>query len=789
MQLHAHTGTIALKPDNEEQVTGADAPGSLPDSIAARLAEAINDLIATLNDFNNKLQEIQSNHFNPSQLHYLLKKEPAQSYWEPNEPVILMAGDAVTYGNRHGQDGRLQADGLLECQVLTEAIDMQGLSPQTLGVLKAKLDALGPSEREKKIGFQDWSAQPWIPFLLHWAVQLFPVEHSEGQSQGSYHPDLLQKHYQLPVNEADLLLKDEAESDFMEGANLYSGACILTPSVNTILQNQIDLYLTKVLLPRYQEESDSMADDFSNHWEDIKKWYEGQPEMGASEEDQVNDPIYTALRAYEILKDQPCLAQGLGGFNDALLTYKREMQLEVKDPMASTDYFERDVREALAKGDVPGSLLRGSLIFDEFNPWRTGALDISGLRIIDTFGRVLDVVDMANSDSVEVVTTAAMNPRTSSHPIYLPPRLAQPARLNFQWLSASQGEVETNDHPATTPICGWIVPNYLDNSLMVYKTHGQSLGMIQVRNGSPEWLPMPGRDYRPNIDVVKCDVNPYLGQLLDYLVNLQDEEFFTDFLTAANTALESIEPDNYAQHQSIALMMGRPLALVRARVNLELKGQPSITQNASDLKTEFDNDEGPDRTTHDFAKVKLPIRIGDYRQLNDALVGYWIESGDNTYQNGILYAPQSIYVPNPNIKTLFVNKEDPTPDTPVNLEQTLEPEKGQTLAMLVDPRGKINATCGFLPARTISIPPEQYGRALRSIEVTFLSAPIIGSPDRAQLKISLPEDADSAWSWLAKERDEWSETTEIGKFDAKAYFVGGNKIHEGWLMLSQGITD
>ncbi|NEO46983.1 MAG: hypothetical protein F6K55_23820 [Moorea sp. SIO4A3] len=786
-QAIAQTGTLELVTWDEEEVTGAEAVPPSTESIAGKLATAINEIIDTLNDFNHRLQELTSACSNPSQLCYLLKIEPAPGYWEANEPVILMTGDAVTYGNRNGQDGRLQADGLLECQVLTDKdIDMQGLPDDTLVILKEKLEELGKLQGEK-IGFQDWSAQPWNPFLLQWSVQLFPVNHTQGESQGTYDPNLLTNNYQLPVNGADMLLRDKDDSDFMEGANLYSGACILTPSVNTILQKQIDLYLTKVLLPRYKEESDPSADDFSNHWQEIKTWYEEQPEMGASEQERVNDPIYTALRAYEILQSLPCLAQGLGGFNDALLTYKREMQLEVKDPVAvgENQDFHESVRNAIAQGDVPGSVLRGPLIFNEFNPWRTGALDISGLRIVDTFGRVQDMEDIDH-----VVTTAAMTPPSSSHPIYLPPRLAQPARLNFQWLSASEGEVETNDHPATTPICGWLVPNYLDNSLMVYNTHGQSLGMIQVRNDSPLWLPMPGRDSRPNIENIKSQVNPYLGQLLDYLVNHQNEGFFTDFLTAVNAALESIEPDNYAQHQSIALMMGRPLALVRARVNLELKGQPSISQNAGDTKVdvEVENPNVP-RTTHEFAKVKLPIRIGDYRQLNDALVGYWIEGGENTYQDDMFYAPQSIYVPNPNIKTLFENEGDETPDTPINLEQTLEPEKAQTLAMLVDPRGKINATCGFLPARTISIPTEQYARALQSIEVTFLSAPIIGSPERDRLQISLPEDADYGWSWLAKDGAEWSETTEIGKFDANTNFVGANKIHEGWLKLSQAATD
>jgi hypothetical protein len=41
-----------------------------------------------------------------------------------------------------------------------------------------------------------------------------------------------------------------------------------------------------------------------------------------------------------------------------------------------------------------------------------------------------------------------------------------------------------------------------------------------------------------------------------------------------------------------------------------------------------------------FEKVKFPIRLGEYKQLNDGLLGYWLE-GDNGSIKDIFYAPQS----------------------------------------------------------------------------------------------------------------------------------------------------
>jgi hypothetical protein len=38
----------------------------------------------------------------------------------------------------------------------------------------------------------------------------------------------------------------------------------------------------------------------------------------------------------------------------------------------------------------------------------------------------------------------------------------------------------------------------------------------------------------------------------------------------------------------------------------------------------------------------------------------------------------------------------------LNLEQTLEENTAQTLVMLIDPRGQVNATCGILPAKGLA---------------------------------------------------------------------------------------
>ena len=56
-----------------------------------------------------------------------------------------------------------------------------------------------------------------------------------------------------------------------------------------------------------------------------------------------------------------------------------------------------------------------------------------------------------------------------------------------------------------------------------------------------------------------------------------------------------------------------------------------------------------------------------------------------------------------------------------------------SFSMLMDVQGVIHATTGILPAKALSIPPEQYAEALEKIAVTFLVAPFMSEKDKVKL--------------------------------------------------------
>ena len=745
------TGRIQIEITGDQVI--AETNGSSADSVAAKLKEAIADLQTKLTAHNN------SRAAQDAKTIYRLKQIPGPRYWLPNEPVVLIAGPAAKPTLRRGEDGRSN-DGPLDCQYLAGA-DLRDLIPNDLKRISAAIDRLNPGSNQEKIGFRLWTRQPWNPFLLEWEVEFFPIE-SEGNldpMSGDYGHGFVTENYALAENGVDLSIRP-GKGAVTRAANVYRGSTILTPNAAELSRSRLEAYLQKRLLDAYCEDMklpapEEPAEFFRRNVTAILNWHKARNRQAAA-----SPSLRNIIRAYELLTapEFHSLAQSLGGFNDALLMRKQTLQLAVADPLGFDDYqqFAARVRDC-----VKDSVRSAPEPLNDFNPIRAGALRIVRLRLIDAFGQFIDL------DCDRVVTTEKMTLPANPYLTALAPRLAQPARLNFRWLSASAGEQEMNDHPATTPICGWALANNLDNSLMIYDGAGKALGFIdQFAN----WRPAPGADAAIAADAIP---NPHLRKMVAYIIE-RGAEFLGDFITTIDKALENIEPENFAQHQDLALLMGRPLALVRASLSLELQGLPAIHQGWEMFRQDMRR---PHRETNHFDRIRFPIRIGEYRQFNDGLVGYWKEAGDR-YENDFFYAPQTGEIRHDRIKTHA--------DDPMTVYQMAVSEP-QILAMLIDPRGKAHATAGVVPCKAIDIPPDQYAEALKAIEITFLSAPIL--TDAGRVNLPLPEEPGFNWSWLQRVNGSWSEISTAGTIDKQAFliaFTGGEAVwarlkEKGWI--------
>lgn len=646
---------------------------------------------------------------------------------------------------------------------------------------------------------QEWSALPadfdgenasaieaWVSLNTDGLIQWFLGNNFIIQQFRQSHPD------------ADLDNDLSSLIEWMQPLTNLKQVFFSTNSINgpdqvNYIDNHAEAFLNwfKTLLndfSRYywdrQVESATQGDDYLKaHLDDLIHWYQAQLRQGYQ--------LRLLVSIHRWLDGLHVLSQTLGGFNAALLMHKQTLQLPVADPLGFQVYqsFAEKVNQAIGsfRDSAPQPM-------NDFSPIRNGLLKIKHLNLIDTFGQSKELVK--NGDFLfgpAIRTSEPLNGPSNKLFASLPPRLAQAARLKFRWLSTTNEDVEMIDHPSTSPICGWLLPNHLDQSLMVYDQDGKALGAL-TSNPDQVWQAAPGNAFPVLADGIP---NSSLQRVVQHIINLQSQSlldgrdiqdsYLWNFITTLDNAVEHIDPETFSRHQDLAILMGRPIAIARAKLSIEVKGEPAIHQGWNAFRQDLKHQ---GRITDDFEKVKFPIRLGEYQQLNDGLIGYWQEKGELFIDN-LFFAPQSATTNDPNIKSHA--------DHPMQVLQAID-DDDQFFTFLFDPRGKIHATCGILPVKAIDIPPEQYVHPLSKLELTFLTAPIIS--DQQGVRISLPKEEGYSWSWL--ERTKEGQWKEIPNMETIAYSIFQKAFNQSnaqliweqllsedmlWLQSFQGRTD
>ncbi len=406
------------------------------------------------------------------------------------------------------------------------------------------------------------------------------------------------------------------------------------------------------------------------------------------------------------LEGNTILTQSIHGLNEALLQHEHNVQLPISDPLAFKPYT--GILEPLAK--VIGNAKVAAPLTDMgFMPIYDGYLSINDVQLLDRFG-----ISAGNMGSLidNLIIPNNRSQKGSSNTFKLNPRITQPARLNFRWLSAEDHEVEMNSHPSTSPICGWVVPNYLNASLETFDAAGNPLCVI----GQGGLTPFPGANSSSsaiaNNKLVEGNI-----VLQDFINNavLPDFNAFYDQLEQAQ---ETIYPDYFAGHDTISVLMGKPMAIVQANVGMDVKGGFHHDQMWQPFFNEL---QGGKPQTDQYENVNFPIRLGHLPQLNDGLAGFWDAEASDSGQ--------------------WVNSS-----STISLSLAGESKK---ITMLVDPHGVVHATSGVLPVKTINIPAEYYTQALKKISVTFQVSSVLTPKD--YLQMSLPTEEGYQWSFIENE--------------------------------------
>lgn len=721
-RLLAETGHLVLievegAPTGSRPDVGV-TPDSLASSLAARIVEQVVALHTNLVPPPLVPSGAATIPWAPIIPRFFLQRQVTPRYHEPTEPVVLLTGPGIELGGRHRDAGVGREDGAAGCLWLRLDRDI----PHEFDTI---CEALG---RHRAWADKEWTEPPWHPLLLEWEVELRPLKHvvRDYTSKRSYDPECVVRNFTLKRGDVDLSPRSDAPA-LARRARVYRGASILTP-------HGVDAYLT-ALDSELARDADRALDRAL------------PPETRA----RLFDALHT-------LRQCSTLAQSLSGFNDALLMNRQELQLPIDDPLGFPAERAVAARVRSAVGDWVHQSPQAT---HGFVPIRSGELRLSRLRLVDNFGRRLEI------DCERVVVRSARTlPKRPGTAVMLPPRLMQPARLHFRWLAARLPARETTAHHAATPICGWVVANHVDQNLFVHATSGEALGYLEAEEQRVHWRSAPGRAAPlEDLDTGIEDVS--LRRFLRFLLAASGP-FFDTFLRDVEASQALIEPAESGDTR----LMGRPLAVVRASIALQLQGPAAIHHGWHQLAREL---RGGTRTTESFTRVRFPIRLGEQDQLGDGLAVYFVEDERGAYDGYVIPAYDTV---DPNLRPqdrrcdfLYQSLDSP----PVNV------------TMLVDPRGAVHATTGLLPVKSIDIPAHHYRQALQNLEFSFLAAPILVDrlEETAEVAIPVASAPDYAWTFLEKDGRGFAPPRPVRTGPLHTPFTAPVAIREGWLHLAR----
>ncbi|SHG72950.1 discoidin domain-containing protein [Streptoalloteichus hindustanus] len=625
-----------------------------------------------------------------------LKRVPADTYHRPADPVVVLGNtgntDALTRDEEDPLPCRVPSALLSEVRIgdswhppesAPPLPNLEGLPALCTPLLK-EFALLDRAVRAPLDGSDDRTAlhaivedptnlsrgawpehtrcwtQPWLPLYLQWRVLHCATPYQDAQSQ---HWTFDGDRYRWNGTGAE-----PGGGDGNLRWTQFEGRSFLTPALKYVLREQI-----RRRLPTAPSD------------------------------------LVTALRALrDDLSEVDILSQCLDGFGDWLLQHDGTAQTTtdpgVLDLVGQTNH-------------VPDGA--GDRRQRRFQPVRAGQFVFVELHLVDRFGQVARMVTAHQAQPAQFapIRTDSVTPDHLLYPnapgpqrfLQLPPRLMHEARLRFDAVPEERG----------TPVAGWLLVNHLDQTLLVYAADGDPLGELRVVHTAEgtratAWNALPHAPHRHPDDSDFQAAHPHVAAFASGVLG-HPPSAFDALMTAIDTALDRIDETSPTEDTTPARLIGRPVALVRADLGLDLLGPPLADPSWDTALTPPE----PDYPEH-----RWNVRLGQPDRLADGLIGY--------------FAADDVDEPT-RYETLYV--ADASADggylAPIGAGDTLRlparpPDRLAThhVTLLVCPHTAVHATTDVLPVHHLAVAAEHTHGALARIRASFRLDPLLAPTRR-----------------------------------------------------------
>ena len=533
-----------------------------------------------------------------------------------------------------------------------------------------------------------WTEQPWAPLFLDWEITWFPTT-SSSTSEHSFGPAWVAGQADFaPLNAASIPTKGYT----------IRGRSLLSPIDERIFKEPINALRDLLREDSEGDNSFSRAD--------------------AREVRQRDDIVWD--KTLKELSGAGLMGQALSGFHQSLLRRDVVRPRFTPDPkrpwIADRVAVEEKVCEALKPPNhagVAGEPLvppATKTIANEetfFSLIRAGALRIDELWLIDDFGQTADLLGKTAGSQV-------FHPRMRWHNdesvVAMPPRVLQPVRLNFRFTPDAEEKIKRECDPSLDPICGWLFFNPLDRALVLCDRCGELMGHLVIsKNDSGRRVKWNGGEPGAGGVAIEKITNPSLKRFATSFIQTTpvSNPKLVELLNLIDSSLARIRP---AAARNNAILVGRPLALVNATIGLELFGKAWTDPHKGFVKR--------DSPGSALDTLRVRVNLGDLHNVEDGLIGYFKESAFDR-----IVVPQfpdkvtaSDYLGDPKKHAVQVGFGSP-----------------QQITLLMDPWGSVQAACGIVPAKTISLADAELDETVMQMETSFRVGPVLVQADRIAL--------------------------------------------------------
>jgi len=344
-------------------------------------------------------------------------------------------------------------------------------------------------------------------------------------------------------------------------------------------------------------------------------------------------------------------------------------------------------------------------------------------------------------------------------------------------------------------VCGYLMPNHLDGDLHFFDASGDAKGVVRPEpDAGVVWEDAPGQP----ASVGKLPANamnnaPLAGiaqGLLDWGIADTtpgapgDELALSALLRIIDSTLWSVDPFGHVGDEHLSLLIGHPVAVIRAQVWLEVKEPVDVDA---------------------IATIALPLRLGALTHWQDGLFGYFVNDDYHTLYCADQAVAKFARQVGPNqgfqqsanqtqnyydnfAKDIGVNAtEGATPVTHPYVNDSgvvmIRPNQKVTLTLLVEPHTVVHATTGLTPRKEIGMRREWVAAALAKLAPTFRFGPVLVDPKRIRMPVA--SELHGTWTWCHRaDVTTWAEDKVVNSLGDARLAPDPAQGQEGWLKMT-----